>query len=340
VVALSVLDLAPVPPGASAADALGATVALARAAERLGYERFWLAEHHNTPSLASSSPAVLIERVASATTTIRVGSGGVMLPNHSPLSVAESFRLLEALHPNRIDLGVGRAPGTDGLTAYALRRSEDAGSAEDFPERFLELLGFLGDGFEPAHPFAKIAVSPADVEPPEVWMLGSSDFGGRMAAHLGLGFAFAHHINASPCVETMRTYREQFCPSDRRLEPHAILAVSVVCADDDEEAERLAAPVDLAMVRLVQGRPGRGLPRADEAGRYEFSAAEDQIRRRNRARYVVGSVERVHESLSALVDATGADELMVTTMVADPGARIRTYELLAEAFSVAANNAE
>jgi luciferase family oxidoreductase group 1 len=331
VVALSVLDLCPVPPGGSAAEALDATVELARLTERLGFVRYWLAEHHNTPSLASSTPAVLIERVASATSTIRVGSGGVMLPNHSPLSVAESFRLLEALHRGRIDLGIGRAPGTDGLTAYALRRSEDALHAEDFPERFAELLGFLGDGFEPEHPFSRIAVSPADVEPPEVWMLGSSDFGGAMAAHHGIGFAFAHHINAGPCVTTMRAYRERFQPSAHRREPYAILAVSVVCADDDAEAERLAGPVDLAMVRLVQGRPGRGLPHEDEAGAYRFSPAEDQIRRRNRARYVVGGVDRVGETLTALVDATGADELMVTTMVADPAARRRTYELLGAA---------
>ena len=333
VVALSVLDLSPVPPGATAATAVDATVELARTAERLRYTRFWLAEHHNTPSLASSTPALLIERVASATSTIRVGSGGVMLPNHSPLSVAESFRLLEALHPDRIDLGIGRAPGTDGLTAYALRRSEDALHAEDFPERFAELLGFLGDGFEPEHPYSRIAVSPADVDPPAVWMLGSSDFGGRMAARYGLGFAFAHHINANPCVATMRAYREQFQPSSRLAQPHAIVAVSVVCAADDDEAERLAAPVDLAMVRLVQGRPRQRFARPEEAAEHQFSAAEDQIRRRNRARYVVGGVERVHATLSALVNATGADELMVTTMVADPAARLRTYELLADAFS-------
>jgi luciferase family oxidoreductase group 1 len=250
-----------------------------------------------------------------------------MLPNHSPLAVAESFRLLEALHPGRIDLGVGRAPGTDGLTAFALRRSDDG--AEDFPERFDELLGFLGAGFADDHPFGRIAVSPVDVDPPDVWMLGSSDFGGRMAAHAGVGFAFAHHINPGPAVATMRAYRERFVPSALRAEPWAILAVSVVCADTEAEAERLAAPVDLAMVRLVQGRARDRVP-PDEAGGYRFSAAEDQIRRRNRARYVVGGVEQVRAALDSLAAATGADELMVTTMVADPAARLRTYELLAE----------
>jgi luciferase family oxidoreductase group 1 len=334
-VPLSVLDLSPVPPGGTAADALAATVELARLADARGCVRFWLAEHHNTPSLASSAPAVLIERVASATERIRVGSGGVMLPNHSPLAVAESFRLLEALHPGRIDLGVGRAPGTDGLTAFALRRSEDALGAEDFPERFDELLGFLGAGFASDHPFGRIAVSPVDVDPPDVWMLGSSDFGGRMAAHLGVGFAFAHHINPGPAVATMRAYREHFRPSDHGDAPRAILAVSVVCAETDDEAEVLAAPVDLAMVRLVQGRGGRDRPAPAEAARYEFNPAEDQIRRRNRSRYVVGGIEQVRETLAAFVHATGADELMVTTMVADPAARLRTYELLTDAFPAA-----
>jgi luciferase family oxidoreductase group 1 len=332
---LSVLDLSPVPPGGTPADALANTVALARLAERRGFTRFWVAEHHNTPSLASSTPPILIERVASSTEHIRVGSGGVMLPNHSPLAVAESFRLLEALHPGRIDLGVGRAPGTDGLTAFALRRSEDALGAEDFPDRFVELMAFLGvgAGFSDDHPFGRIAVSPVDVDAPDLWMLGSSDFGGRLAARLGLGFAFAHHINPGPAVATMRAYRDEFRPTEQREAPSAILAVSVVVAEDDDEAEVLAAPVDLAMVRLVQGRVGRTLLPPDEARRHEFSGAEDQIRRRNRARYAVGGIERVRDTLTSLVHATGADELMVTTMVADPAARLRTYELLADAFS-------
>jgi luciferase family oxidoreductase group 1 len=332
-VPLSVLDLSPVPPGGTAADAIAATVALARLAEARGCVRFWLAEHHNTPSLASSAPAVLIERVASATERIRVGSGGVMLPNHSPLAVAEAFRLLEALHPGRIDLGIGRAPGTDGLTAYALRRDEDARGAEDFPERFEELRGFVGGGFADDHPFGRIAVSPVDVDPPAIWLLGSSDFGGRMAAHHGVGFAFAHHINPGPAVATMRAYRDHFRATEPGDRPHAILAVSVVCAPSDDEAEVLAAPVDLAMVRLVQGRSSRTRPTSEEAARHEFNAAEDQIRRRNRSRYVVGGVDRVRDALTSLVHATGADELMVTTMVTDPDARLRTYELLTDAFA-------
>jgi luciferase family oxidoreductase group 1 len=329
---LSVLDLCPVPPGGSAAEAVAATVELARLAERRGLVRFWLAEHHNTPSLASSVPALLIERVASATERIRVGSGGVMLPNHSPLSVAETFRLLEALHPGRIDLGIGRAPGTDGLTAFALRGSEDALNAEDFPDRFSELLGFLGAGFADDHPYGRIAVSPVDAAPPDVWMLGSSDFGGRMAAHHGVGFAFAHHINPGPAVATMRAYRDHFQPSPSRAEPHAILAVSVVCADTDAEAERLSAPVDLAMVRLVQGRGGGLRLAPDEALAHDYNPAELAIRNRNRSRYTVGGIEQVAATLAALVHATGADELMVTTMVADARARLRCFELLADAF--------
>jgi luciferase family oxidoreductase group 1 len=329
---LSVLDLSPIPAGANARDALANTVDLAQHAERLGCRRYWLAEHHNTASLASSAPEVLIGHVAAATSSIRVGSGGIMLPNHSALHVAEAFTLLEALHPGRIDLGIGRAPGTDGLTAYALRRSREALSAEDFPEQMAELGAFLGDGFPEEHPFRRITVSPVGIDPPDLWMLGSSDFGGRFAAQLGVGFAFAHHINPAPCVDTLRAYRERFQPSRRRAEPAAILAVSAVCAPTDAEAEELAATIDLMMVRFVQGR-ARVVPSVAEANAYVYSPDEEAIRRRNRARYLVGGVERVHAEIVRLAQAGGADEVMVTTMVPDHAARRRTYDLLSDALS-------
>ena len=331
--ALSVLDLSPIPSGSTARDALANTVDLARHAERLGYRRYWLAEHHNTASLASSTPEVLIGHVASATSEIRVGSGGIMLPNHTSLKVAETFRLLEALHPGRIDLGIGRAPGTDGLTALALRRSREALTAEDFPEQMAELLAFLGEGFEDDHPFSRIVASPVGIESPALWMLGSSDFGGRMAAHLGLGFAFAHHINPAPAIDTMRAYRANFRPSRHRNAPASILTVSVVCAATDEEAEQLAASVDLVMVRVVQGKVRTALPSVEEARSYVYSPAEETLRLRNRARYVVGGIDRVRDKVLDLVAATGADELMVTTMVHDHAARRRTYELLAGALA-------
>jgi luciferase family oxidoreductase group 1 len=340
----SVLDLSPIPAGSTARDALRNTIDLAQHAERLGCRRYWLAEHHNTASLASSAPEVLIGHVAAATSTIRVGSGGIMLPNHSALHVAEAFKLLEALHPGRIDLGIGRAPGTDGLTAYALRRSREALTAEDFPDQMHELLGFLGDGFPDDHPFGRITASPAGVEPPDLWMLGSSDFGGRFAARLGIGFAFAHHINPGPAIATMRAYRAAFRPSRHRAQPATILAVSSVCAATDDDAEELAATVDLSMVRFAQGRvgggperPGRagpqGPPSFDEARAYVYSPEEEAIRRRNRARYIVGGVDRVLARITELADAAGADEVMVTTMVHDHGARRRAYELLADAFA-------
>jgi luciferase family oxidoreductase group 1 len=256
-----------------------------------------------------------------------------MLPNHSALKVAETFRLLEALHPGRIDLGIGRAPGTDGLTAYALRRSREAPSADDFPQQMRELLGFLGDGFDADHPFARINASPVGVEAPSLWMLGSSDFGGRFAAQLGLGFAFAHHINPRPAIATMNAYRAGFRPSRHRAAPASILTLSVVCADTDDQAEDLAATVDLVMVRVVQGKVRTALPSVEEAKSYTYSPAEEALRLRNRARSVVGGIDRVRDTIVHMVGATCADEVMITTMVHDHGARRHSYELLADALA-------
>ena len=239
-VPLSVLDLAPVPDGGTAAQALRATIDLARHAERLGYRRFWVAEHHNMPGIASSAPPVLIGHIADATTTMRVGSGGVMLPNHVSLVVAEQFGMLEALHPGRIDLGIGRAPGTDQVTAAALRRSPEALSADDFPDQLMDLLGFFTGRWPENHPFAQITAVPGRGNLPAMWLLGSSGYSAQVAGLLGLPFAFAHHFSAGNTLPALALYRQHFRPSDVLDRPYAMVAAAVVCAETDERARFLA----------------------------------------------------------------------------------------------------
>ena len=330
---LSVLDLSPVSTGSTNAQALANTIDLARMVDRLGYMRYWLAEHHNTRLIASSVPEVMIGHVASATQRIRVGSGGVMLPNHAPLHVAESFRVLEALHPGRIDLGLGRAPGTDTTTALALRRSRQAVYADEFPQQLDELLGFLSDEFPDEHPFRHVKAMPTDVGSPEIWLLGSSDFSAQLAAKLGLGFAFAHHIQPGPAVPALRMYRDYFRPSTYFSEPHSIVAVSVVCAETDERAAELARPVELSLLKLRQGRLGQ-LPSVEEATAYDYSPEERQLIAQNRDRVFIGSPATVRGRLSELADRAGAGEIMVMTLVHGHSDRRRSYELLAEAFGL------
>ena len=329
---LSVLDLSPVPSGSTAAEALRNTIDLARSTEGWGYRRYWLAEHHNTPGLASSAPEVMIGQVAAATARIRVGSGGIMLPNHAPLRVAETFRVLEALYPDRIDLGIGRAPGTDQVTALALRRSAQALTADDFPQQLLELLAYGGDGFPPDHPLRSVNAEPRDVPLPPIWILGSSDYGAQAAAALGVGFSFARHLNPRGAEGAMRLYREGFRPSQRCAEPHAILAVSAICAVDPERAEQLAGSLALGVVRMRSGRPGP-LPSPEEAAAHDYTPAElDQVRRYRRAQ-VLGDPPAVAAELRGLAERTGADELMVMTSVHDHAERLRSYRLIAEALA-------
>ncbi len=329
---LSVLDLSPVPAGSDAAQALRNTVDLARHAERLGYLRYWVAEHHNTPGLASAAPEVMIGGVAAATSRIRVGAGGIMLPNHSPLRVAETFRVLEALHPGRIDLGLGRAPGTDGITAVALRRARGPG-AEDFPALLEELLAYAGDGLPDGHPFASVRAEPVDVPLPPIWMLGSSDYSARVAAALGVGFAFARHLNPRGAADVMRLYRRSFSPTPAMPRPRAILAVSAICADRSERADELSWSLALSVVRMRSGRAAK-LPAPEEAMAYDYSPGEaDQVRRYRRAQ-VLGDPAEVRAELTRLVEETEADELMVMSTVHDHGERVRSYELLAEAFGL------
>lgn len=329
---LSVLDLSPVPEGGSAAQSLRNSLDLARLADALGYTRYWVAEHHNMPSIASSAPEIMIGQIAAATERIRVGSGGVMLPNHAPLTVAERFKMLEAFYPGRIDLGLGRAPGTDAATSYALRRRQGVSEEDDFLERFNELMLLETRGFPQGHPFHNVVAMPADVALPPIYLLGSSDYSAQLAGHIGAAFAFAHHFANFDAREAMRLYRENFRPSPAHKEPYAILATHVVCADTDAEAERLAGTVDLNFVRRAKGEY---LPLAspETAAAYDYSPIDKARIAQNRQRVSVGSPATVKAKLMPLINATEADELMVTTMIYSHDARKRSYELLAEVFA-------
>ena len=323
---LSLLDVVPVGSGASPAAVLRATVELARLAERLGYARLWFAEHHGMPSIASSSPEVLIAHVAAATERIRLGAGGIMLPNHAPLRIAEAFHTLEALHPGRIDLGLGRAPGSDPATSRALRPFD----AEHFPQQLDELLTLSRGGFPAEHPFHRVRVVPTDVPLPPVWLLGSSGASARLAGTLGLGYGFARHFSPAPAGPPLEAYREAFRPSEAFPRPHAIVAVGVVCAETAERAEHLAASMDLVWVRLQRGELAP-IPTPEEALAYNYTPHERAVARDQRSRQIVGAPDEVAARLAALARETEADEIMVTTTVHDPAARLRSYELLAEA---------
>ena len=322
-VPLSILDLAPVSSKGDTTEALRNTTELARRAEAWGYQRFWVAEHHNMPAIASSSPAVLLAHLAAATSTIRVGSGGVMLPNHAPLVVAEQFGTLESLHPGRIDLGIGRAPGTDQRTALALRRTIEGLSAEDFPAELTELIAMLaGDP-------ARLQAVPTAAGLPQVWLLGSSDYSARLAGLLGLPFSFAHHFSAANTEPALAVYRASFRPSQWLDQPYAMVAVSATCADTDERAEYLARPGWLSFLRLRAGHP-IPLPSPAEAAAYEFSPAERAFIEQRRVGQALGSPSTVAEQLAELLGRTGADELMLTNQVYDLEDRLRSYQLIAE----------
>lgn len=332
---LSVLDLVPLVSGGTSTAALGASTELARAVDRLGYTRLWYAEHHNLPGIGATTPEILIAHAGSVTSRIRLGAGGVMLPNHSPLKVAESYRLLEAMHPGRIDLGLGRAPGTDQRTALALRRSRQALAADDFTEQLAELMAF-GDvaDFALGHPFAAIRAMPNDVPLPPIWLLGSSDYGAKLAAKMGLGFAFAAHFSPEPPDAPMRAYRDGFTTGIALREPHAILALSVFCADTEEEARRLASSMLLSFAQLRTGRPGR-LASPDEALAHEYTPDERAIIDFYRRMQIVGTPEIVRARIEEVATRTRADEVMLATHAFDPVARIRSFELVADAFGLA-----
>ncbi|WP_242893749.1 LLM class flavin-dependent oxidoreductase [Actinomadura litoris] len=320
-VPFSVLDLAPVVSGSTSGQALRNTLDLARHAQRLGFHRYWLAEHHAMPGIASSATAVLIGQVAAATSALRVGSGGIMLPNHAPMVVAEQFGTLEALFPGRIDLGLGRAPGTDQATARALRRSPDALSVDDFPEQVVELRAYFD---------AASKVTPAAGNEPPVWLLGSSGYSARLAGLLGLPFAFAHHFSAENTVPALALYRESFRPGALE-EPYSMIGVSVTAAETDEAAREMAAPQALAFLRLRQGNPGL-MPTPEETAAHPYTPLERQMIDARLADQVIGGPETVRRQMDALIERTAVDEVMVTTMVYDHADRLRSYDILAELY--------
>ncbi|MFI1221611.1 MULTISPECIES: LLM class flavin-dependent oxidoreductase [unclassified Streptomyces] len=346
-VPLSVLDLVTVGQGRTATQALRTSVEIAKRAERRGFHRFWVAEHHSMPGVASSSPAVILAHIAAHTERIRLGSGGVMLPNHAPLVIAEQFGTLEAMAPGRVDLGLGRAPGTDGATAAALRRSDRLNEgADDFPQQLGELIRFLDDDFPDGHPYARIHAVPGPVQAtaaggvqsahrPPVWLLGSSGFSARLAGTLGLPFAFAHHFSAQNTIPALDLYRESFRPSAVLDAPYALIGVSALAADDEREARRQVLTGALSMVRLRTGRPGL-IPSPEEAEAYDFSPMEREFVDGWLANVVHGTADEVRSGLDHLAKRTGADELMITANAHGGEARLRSYDLIADAYGLPA----
>ena len=330
---LSVLDLSVVTTETKPAAALRNSIDLARHVDRLGYVRYWLAEHHNLASVASPAPDVMIGQIAAATTHLRVGSGGVMLPNHAPLVVAERFKMLEALFPGRIDLGLGRAPGTDGATAYALRSRLDRREGDDFLERLHELVLWETRDFPPNPPYNNVVAMPDDTPLPPIWLLGSSDYSSELAAQVGMGFAFAHHFATYDAVAAMTNYRAHFKKTGWREAPSAILAVAAIVAETDAEAERLAVSMDLNRLWRERGQY-RPLPSIEEAQAYPYTDSDRAVIARNRTRIFVGSPATVRAKLEPMIAACGADELMVITAVYDHEARKKSYDLLAGAFGL------
>lgn len=330
--ALSVLDLVPVVSGGSAAASVHRCAELAQLAERLGYVRLWFAEHHGMPSVASSAPEVLIAHAAALTKTLRLGSGGVMLPNHAPLRVAEAFRTLSALYPGRIDLGLGRAPGSDAKASRALR----AVDGEHFPDLLSEVLVWSGVTPLPDdHPMSALKAMPDDAPLPPIYLLGSSGASAELAGNAGMGYSFASHFSPAPAAPAFDAYRAAFVPSAQFAKPHTILGVSAVCAPTDEEAQYLSATMDLAWVRLRSGRY-MPLPSPEEALAYKYSEAEQALVRGFRRLVVVGSPASVREQIEAKATACQANEVMISSNIHSHAARLRSYQLVAQAFGSAA----
>ncbi|HEY2904685.1 MAG TPA: LLM class flavin-dependent oxidoreductase [Vicinamibacterales bacterium] len=343
---LSVLDQSPISEGATGAQALANSVDLARLADALGYHRYWVAEHHGTPMLACASPEALIGPIGALTSRIRVGSGGVMLPHYSPLKVAETFSMLSGLFPGRIDLAVGRAPGTDSTTMFALQRDRRHAAPDDFPQQLAELLAYLDGSLPAAHPFAHLVALPGRPERPDPWLLGSSAQSGIWAAELGMPYAFADFINPAG-VEFAARYRAEFKPSSWRPAPEVIIAVWVVCADSDDAAKRLATSAMMSFKLLQRGRlipvppveraiafldQERADAQASQSGGSNVASGFSRTSRRR----IVGSPQTVRSGIEAVAKEYGADEVMVVTITYDHAARRRSYELIAEAFGLSA----
>ncbi|MDD2315019.1 MAG: LLM class flavin-dependent oxidoreductase [Proteiniphilum sp.] len=331
----SILDLAyytendPTP-----GDVLQHSTEVARMADKLGYHRYWFAEHHNSAALMSMFPEIMIAHVAANTEHIRVGSGGVMLPNHSALSVAERFSMLEALHPGRIDLGIGRAPGTDGRTALALRRSWEIMKEDTFPGQLDDLLGYLAHNLPVDHPFSKVIANPDPSLAPDIYMLGSSGGGVQFALEKGLGFVFAGQINAEMAVPVLKYYRDNFKPSIYYDEPRSILSISVFTADTEEEANYLAAPTLLMWTLLSTGKRFKSFPTSKEANDYPYTLQEKAIREQQLSKFVIGTPGKVAEQLHDWADKTGVNEIMLVDGYAEMEARKNGYALLAKEFGL------
>lgn len=327
---LSVLDQSPIRAGGTPTDAIRETIDLARHCDALGYHRYWVAEHHASDGLAGTAPEILITRIAAETRHLRVGSGGVMLSHYSALKVAEQFRVLEALYPGRIDLGLGRAPGSDGRTAMALQTGPYAHGIEQFPHRVADLIDWLSGSLPLDHPFAAVKAQPAGPTMPELWVLGSSGESARFAAHFGLAFSHAHFITAQGGLEAMEFYRAHFRPSAHLRAPAGSIGVFALVADTEAEAQRLASSRDLWRLRLERGELGP-IPSVEDALAYPYTDTERAIVARNRRRQIVGAPEQVRARLAELLAAYGVDEAVVVSICHDARARRRSYELLAEA---------
>ena len=327
-VALSVLDLSPIPDGSTAGQALRNSRDLAAHVDKLGYRRFWMAEHHNMPGIASAATAVALAHVADGTERIRIGAGGIMLPNHAPLVVAEQFGTLAALNPGRVDLGLGRAPGTDQIAARALRRNLNA-DADEFPQDVMELLGY----FQPAADGQALRAVPGAGEEVEVWILGSSTFGAQLAAYLGLPYAFASHFAPAQMMDAIAIYREQFRPSTRLAAPHVMLGVNVFAAESEAEARRLYSSLQQAFVSIRTGRPGK-LPAPVEDYEAQLDPRARAILQHSLSCSIVGDAGAVRRGIEDFVARTGADELMVTAQIWDHEARKRSFGILAEAMAM------
>jgi len=330
---LSVLDQSPVPAGSTPSDALQNSIALARHVDALGYTRFWMSEHHAMDTLACTAPEIMLARIGAETTRIRIGSGGIMLPHYPPLKVAETFRTLHALYPNRIDLGIGRAPGGGPVESAALRRNRNIQPVDDFPDQVTELLHFLHKDFASQHPFARIKVAPDAPGSPDVWMLGSSAWSSSAAVEFGLPYAFAHFFSAQGTREAISRYQSAFRASPYREKPEATAAVGVICAETQDEAEYLAASVRLLQVRIRQG------------DRSPVASPEDALRELKAwggptpdegewPRYFIGTPERVREGLEGMARDLEIGELVVNTIVWDHAKRLRSYELLGREFGL------
>lgn len=334
---LSVLDQSPIRAGSSPADAIAESIALAQACERLGYHRYWVAEHHSSEGLAGAAPEILATRLAAATSTIRIGTGGVMLSHYSALKVAEQFRMLETLYPGRIDLGIGRAPGSDYVTARALAHGPGALPIEEFPRQIQDLLAYLRDAIPHGHPFAGVSAQPRGTTAPEVWLLGSSDQSALYAAYFGCAFSFAHFITDRHGPEIVAAYREQFRPSAWCEKAEASIGVSVICAASEAEADRLAKSRDLSRLRMEQGILGP-VPTVEEAEAYDYSHEERLRVAFNRQRQVIGDPAQCKARLLSYGAQYGVDEFVVVTITHDPAARRQSYELLAHAFGLTGRN--